>query len=682
MTTYRYSRWDGSQDPFQFHEDDVMEQLSDQLLYHGDVASALRAMIQQGATRRDGQQLTGIQELRQRLRTLRQQTLDRYDLNSVADDIGQRLQEIIDTERAGISQRLQETASRLESTDAGELSQETGRELLRMMEQRAERNRVLLDQLPPDAAGRIRELNDYDFMDAEARARFDELIRSLQQRILDSHAQDLSQQLQDMGPAGRQGLPKGLKDMLSELNDLLEQRLEGEPAEFDTFRERYGDIFGPEPLRNLDDLLQRIQQQMAQMHNLLRNMSPDQRRELQKLLDAALQDPALQEEMQRLTDNLQALSIMDSVERDYLFQGSDPLTLEEAMGLMEGLERMEELERQFRRTQREGISPEIDSDLVKDLLGEEAYNQLEQLKRLGNMLEEAGYIRKMGSRYELTPRGMRKIGQKALEEIFALIRKDRSGSHDIRQAGVGGEPQRDDTKVYEFGDPFHPDLQKTLMNAVQRGGGVPIRMRAEDFEVYRLDQESQASTVLMVDMSLSMAMRGNFLAAKKVALALDNLIRTQFPRDSLYIVGFSTYAREITPDNLAYLSWDEFDPYTNIQDGLALARKLLARCPSGSTRQIIMVSDGEPTAHVESGQLFLQYPPSPQTIHETLREVKRCTHMGITINTFLLDRSARLLDFMDQVTRINRGRVFHTSPERLGRYLLVDYFSSRRRVVG
>lgn len=678
MTTYWYSRWDGSQDPFQFHEDDIIEQLSDQLLYHGDVASALRSMIQRGATRRDGQQLTGIQDLRQRLRALRQQTLDRYNLNSVADDIGQRLQDIIDTERAGIQRRLQETTSRLESADAGELSQETVRELLRMMEQRTARTQGLLDQLPPDATGRIRQLSDYDFMDDEARAKFDELINSLQQRILDSRVQDLSQHLQDMGSAGREGL----KDMLSDLNDMLEQRLQGESAEFNSFRDRYGHLFGPEPLKDMDDLLQRMQQQMTQMHNLLRNMSSDQRQELQQLLTAALQDPALQEEIERLTDNLQALSIMDSVERDYLFKGSDQLTLDEAMGMVEGLERIDELERQFRRTQREGISPEIDSDLVKELMGEEAYNQLEQLKKLGGMLEEAGYIRKMGSRYELTPKGMRKIGQKALEEIFALIRKDRSGSHDIRQAGVGGEPQRDNTKVYEFGDPFHPDLQKTLMNAVQRGGGVPIRMRAEDFEVYLRDQESQASTVLMVDMSLSMAMRGNFLAAKKVALALDNLIRTQFPRDSLYIVGFSTYAREITPENLAYLNWDEFDPYTNIQDGLALARKLLARCPNGSTRQIIMVSDGEPTAHMESGQLFLQYPPSPQAIQETLREVKRCTHMGITINTFLLDRSARLLDFMDQVTRINRGRVFHTSPERLGRYLLVDYFSSRRRVVG
>jgi uncharacterized protein with von Willebrand factor type A (vWA) domain len=481
-----------------------------------------------------------------------------------------------------------------------------------------------------------------------------------------------------MGPAGRQGL----KDMLNDLNDLLEQRLQGEPTEFNSFRDKYGHLFGPEPLKDTEDLLQRMQQQMAQMHNLLRNMSSEQRQELRQLLTAALRDPALQEEMERLTDNLQALSLMDSVERDYLFQGSDPLTLEEALGVMDGLGRMDELERQFRRTQREGISPEIDSDLVKELMGDEAYNQLEQLKRLGDMLEEAGYIRKIGSRYELTPRGMRKIGQNALEEIFALVRKDRAGSHDIRQAGVGGEPQRDNTKVFEFGDPFHPDLRKTLMNAIQRGGGVPIRVRAEDFEVYQRDQESQASTVLMVDMSLSMAMRGNFLAAKKVALALDNLIRTQFPRDSLYIVGFSTYAREITPENLAYLNWDEFDPYTNIQDGLALARKLLARCPNGSTRQIIMVSDGEPTAHMESGRLHLQYPPSPQAIQETLREVKRCTHMGITINTFLLDRSARLLEFMDRVTRINRGRVFHTSPERLGRYLLVDYFSSRRRVLG
>ncbi|MDP7619462.1 MAG: VWA domain-containing protein, partial [Dehalococcoidia bacterium] len=175
-------------------------------------------------------------------------------------------------------------------------------------------------------------------------------------------------------------------------------------------------------------------------------------------------------------------------------------------------------------------------------------------------------------------------------------------------------------------------------------------------------------------------MRGNFLAAKKVALALDNLIRTQFQRDRLYIVGFSTYAREMKAEKLAYLSWDEFDPYTNIQHGLALAQKLLMR-HKGGTKQIIMISDGEPTAHMENGQLFLQYPPSPRTIRETLKEVRRVTQAGVTINTFMLERNAYLMEFIDDMTRINKGRVFYTTSDQLGEYILVDYLSTRKRKV-
>jgi len=294
-----------------------------------------------------------------------------------------------------------------------------------------------------------------------------------------------------------------------------------------------------------------------------------------------------------------------------------------------------------------------------------------------DILEAAGYIRRVGNRFELTPRGMRKIGQKALQEIFAYIKKDRAGQHRMDKGGGGGE-RTDDTKRYEFGDPFHMDLHRTLMNAIERVPGVPVQMHPEDFQVFKTEQLTHSATVLMLDLSLSMAMRGNFLAAKKVALALDNLIRSQFPRDNLFIVGFSTYAREVKPEKLPYLSWDEFDPYTNIQHGLALSQKLLARV-RGGTKQIIMISDGEPTAHIESGQLFLQYPPSPRTIRETLREVRRCTQKGIIINTFMLDRNSYLVEFIDQLTRINRGRVFYTTPERLGQYILVDYLNSRKR---
>ncbi|MEK7777215.1 MAG: VWA domain-containing protein, partial [Chloroflexota bacterium] len=604
MTLYRYSRWDGAQDLSSLDGDDLLEQVSDQLMAHGDLAAAMRSVVQQGVMGKSGQRLPGVMDLLQRLRSLRQQNMERYNLSSVLANISQRLQDIIDTERAGIQQRIREVSSRLES-HGGKLSREMGAELLRKLEQQAQRSQEFLDQLPPDPAGRLGQLNQYEFMSPEARTKFEELVKSLQQQVLDSHVRELSQRLQQIGARDVQGL----KEMVRDLNRMLEQRLRGDTSsDFEKFLQEHGSLLGPEPPSSLEELVDRMRRQMAAMQDLLRSMSPVQRQELQQIMDAALQDPELQEELGWLNANLDALFGGSAGGREYRFHGQDSLTLEEALDVMNRLEKASEVAQQLRRAQQGASIDDVDSQLLEELLGQEASRQLEQLKGMAKVLEEAGYVRQVGNRYELTPRGVRRIGQKALYEIFALIRKDRSGTHAVGRLGNQGELQREGTKRYEFGDAFDPDLQRTLMNAVLRGEGVPVHMRGEDFEVYRTTEESQASTVLMVDLSLSMAMRGNFLAAKKVALALDNLIRTQFPRDVLHVVGFSTYAREVKPDKLPYLTWDELDPYTNIQHGLALSRKLLSRTPGGATRQIIMISDGEPTAHMEAGQLFIQSP--------------------------------------------------------------------------
>ena len=653
-----------------------MEQLADQMMSQGDVGSALRTMMQRGMQGRQGQRVTGIQQLLQKLRERRKETTDRYDLGSVMDHIKEQLDEIVDLERQGIQKRLEEVQERYQQLEAQGDKTDVEKRLLERMEGMAAQNREYLDQLPPDGPAQLRSLQEYEFMDQEAKGRFDQLLQSLQRQVLDSHLQEFSQTLQNLTSQDLQAT----REMLQDLNRMLEQRIQGGRPDFEQFMHKWGPMFGPNPPSNLEELLEQMQQQLTRMESLLNSMSPQQRRELQELLDAVFKDPELRDELHQLAANLERLQPMGSLRRQYPFQGEEPLTLQQAMGVMEQLQQMEELERQLRRTQHDSNLADLDEEAMRNLLGEEALREFQQLKRLTESLEEAGYIRKLGGKFELTPRGMRKIGQKALREIFAVIRKSRTGTHTTQAPGVGSE-WTEDTKLYEYGDPFHPHLQRTLMNSLTRGEpGLPVRLDAQDFEVYRTEQVSHASTVLMVDLSLSMAMRGNFLAAKKVALALDNLIRTQFPRDALYIVGFSTYAREVTPDNLAYLSWDEFDPYTNIQHGLVVSQKLLARL-SGGTKQIILISDGEPTAHMESGQLFLQYPPSPRTLRETLREVKRCTTKGITINTFMLDRNSYLVDFVEQMTKINRGRVFYTSPERLGQYILVDYYTSRRRVL-
>ena len=190
--------------------------------------------------------------------------------------------------------------------------------------------------------------------------------------------------------------------------------------------------------------------------------------------------------------------------------------------------------------------------------------------------------------------------------------------------------------------------------------------------MYETEELTRRATVLLVDMSRSMLLRGCFLAAKKVAVALDTLIRTQFPRDQLHVVGFAYYAREIRPGALAELSWHGYEYGTNLQHGLMLARRLLAR-EHAANSEIVVITDGEPTAHFEDGQVEFSYPPTRRTISETLREVARCTREGITINTFMLERSRSLAEFVDRMTQLNRGRAFYATPEHLGEYVLVDY---------
>ncbi|MEE9286004.1 MAG: VWA domain-containing protein [Dehalococcoidia bacterium] len=678
MIGFRYSRWDGSQQVFPLDEGAIMGELSDQLLSQGDVNSALRNLMRRGLPGQFGDRSMGIQDLLQRLQNRRQQQLQQYNLGTALDDIKKKLESVLGHEEAGIQRQLDRAASlqsQAEGATDSDLDPETVQKLLQDLQRRAARSRDFLATVPRDnPAQAIKQLRDYEFMDAQAKQEFDELMQMLQQQVADSFFKDISQSLRDMSPEQMQAL----RQMVQDLNEMLEQRMNDQEPDFQRFMDRYGHLFGPNPPQSLDELIEQMQRQMGQIQSLLDSLSPEQSKQLQDLVQSVFGDSDLQYELSRLAGNVEYLDPMGSMRREYAFAGEDEVDLSEALKLMDKFHKLDDLERQLRRLQQGGSGEEIDPELVRDLLGEEARRALEQLTRLAEFLEKEGYLKKVGGRFELTPKGMRKIGQRALQEIFAYIKKDRTGGHRIEPAGQGVE-NADDTKPYEFGDPFIPHLQKTIMNAVMREStGVPVHIRAEDFEVYRTEHQAQASTVLMLDLSLSMAMRGNFVAAKKVALALDNLIRTKFPRDKMFIVGFSTYAREIKADRLPYLNWDEFDPYTNIQHGLAVSQKLLSRV-KGGTKQIIMISDGEPTAHMEGGQLFLQYPPSPRTLRATLSEVKRCTQQSIVINTFMLDRNSYLIDFIDQLTRINRGRVFYTSPERLGQYILVDYLNNRRR---
>jgi uncharacterized protein with von Willebrand factor type A (vWA) domain len=697
---YRYSEWDGSQEIPPLDPDDILAGLTDDLMNFGDLQHALRNLLQRGMRNPMGQRMQGLRDLLQQLRQKRRQTLDRYDLSSVFEDIQKRLDEIVGMERETVDRRMDEATQQMESGESSldqfekaledaqkaqgtrdkasaQPDAEEQKRLAEMLKNIAERKQNFLKSLPEDMGGRVKELQQYEFMDPEAAAKFQELMEMLKKTLMDTFFKDLYQQIANLSPEDM----ARMKEMLRDMNQMLSQKMAGGEPDFDGFMQKYGDLFGDNPPQSLDELIENMQQGIAAMQSLLDSLPPEMRRQLQDLLMDKVGDPDMQRQLNELAINLDILAPTRDLENQYPFRGDEELDLIEAMRMMTDLQGLDELEKQLEKTQYGGDLDDIDEKKLRELLGEEAGETLDQLKQFLDTLEEAGYIRRKGNNWELTPRGVKKLGEKALGEIYQQLKKSAYGKHLQKDKGQGGE-RADDTKAYEFGDPFHLHLGETIMNGIFREGPqVPVHLEKDDFSVYRAETLTTTATVMMLDLSWSMALRGSFQAAKKVALALHNLIKTQFPKDVLYVVGFSAYARELKADELPYVRWDESVLGTNMHHALMMAQRMLARHSSG-TKQIIMISDGEPTAHLENGRSYFAYPPSPITIRETLKQVKRCTQKGIVINTFMLDRNYYLKEFVNQIAKMNKGRVFYTTPERLGQYILVDYVAQKRKRFG
>lgn len=673
MSEFRYSEWDGSQSIFALNADDLMDELGEKLISHWDVDDALRRMQNGGLRDSQGRRLPSVQDLLQRLQQRRQEQFDKYNLGSMLDDVRRKLDDITEKERQGIQDKL-DAAHQKAGESGSELSPEVQQRLLKNIEDRAKQNLSRLDRLPPDMGGQIKELSNYDFMDEDAHKQFKELMDMLRKQTVETHGRDLMQGFKDIDA----GAMAQMRHMVEALNQMLEQRLKGGEPDFEKFIREFGGHFGAQPPQSLDELIEQMQSRIAQAQSLLDSLSEADRGAFQDLLRSAL-DEGTQRELAKLNANLEALHPGGRMRRQYSFNGEEDISYAQALELMEKLQKMDELEEQLRESRNNRSMAGIDEKLMQEMMGDEAAGDLDKLRNISKVLEDAGYIRWAGGRYELTPRGMRKIGQKALEDIFANLRKDSYGRHPFGQRGSGGE-RTPETRKLEFGDEFHIHIQNTVMNALQREQTVPVKLKIDDFEVFRTEELTRSATVLMLDLSLSMPMRGNFEAAKRVTLALDGLIRSRYPKDTLHIVGFSSYARKVKAEYLSRMGWDEFDPYTNMQHGLLLARQLLdkERC---TNKQIILVSDGEPTAHYEEERIFFQYPPSARTIQVTLGEVRRCTQKGIIINTFMLDSSRFLGAFVSQMTKMNKGRVFFTNADSLGQYLLVDYITNKKKTV-
>ena len=669
---YRYSRWDGTQNIFDLDADRLMDLLADDVLNNGDILQALRDLLRQGMQNRDGQQMPGLRQLMEQLKDRRRQQMQQHNMDSVLDDLKERLDDIINTERQGIQNRLDDARQQADSAPEPERPQQQS--LYNLLEQRANRNLAKLDHLPEGVGGQLKDLMEYDFIDPDAQRKFQELLDLLKGQMAQNISQKMQQAIQNMSPEDL----AATREMMRDLNRMMRDKLQGREPDFNDFMDRWAPMFGPNPPQSFDELMEMIQQQLAQMQSMLESMSPEARREMENALMQAL-DPETRREMAQFASLMEQLMPMDELRRQYPFLGDDSLTMEQAMQMMRDLQQLDQLEAALQEAIRTGDLSDVDPDKLAELLGDDARRVWDELDNLRKLLEEAGYITGDG-KTELTARGIRRIGQKALKEVFAHLKKDRIGGHRMDTRGANGD-LLGETKTYEFGDPFQVDLQTTVKNAVLRGGPqVPVRLSPQDFEVHRTEHMTKAATIVLLDQSRSMGLFNNWQAAKKVTVALMALIRSQFPRDTLRIVGFSDYAREIKEEDLAATSWNAWVSGTNLHHALLLSRKLLSK-EKGGTRQILVITDGEPTAHLEGDRSYFSYPPSYRTEQETLREVRRCTQEDILINTFMLENNYQLVNFVDRMTRINRGRAFYTSAANLSEFVLVDYLTNRRKHV-
>ncbi|MDA0371909.1 MAG: VWA domain-containing protein [Actinomycetota bacterium] len=662
---FTYSRWDGTQQGFDLDNTSLFEEMSDDLLAYGDLRGALRRLMNRGLTDPNGERLMGLQEMRKRLKERRQELLDRGDLGGVYKEIADELNDIVDEERHAIDQSVRD-ANKSSDTRRQESAQRS-----------AEDRNFRLDMLPEDLAGKVRELSAYDFESKEAEQRFEQLKDKLRNQLAQQMVDQMSSAIQNMTPQDMQRM----KEMMTALNEMIDKHQRGEDPGFEDFMKEYGDFF-PENPQTIEELLEQIAQRMAAAQAMLNSMTPEQRAQLEELSQQLMQDMDLQQQMGQLSANMQSMFPSLPWEQGYEMQGQDPMGFEQAMQTMRDLGDLDQLEDLLRNPSTPQQLAEADMDRVRDLMGDDVANAMDKLSKLVQELEREGLIRQKEGKLEVTPKGMRQIGSKALRDMFSRLAKDKLGQHQISPVGQGHE-RTYDTKPYEYGDPFNLDLQRTIRNALNRGGqGTPVRLSPDDFEIERTEHLTRSATVLMLDASYSMYRDDRWGPAKKVAVALQSLISSQYPRDYLGILMFGHVAWEIKADELVEATIPGMQG-TNMHHALGLARKMLAR--QHGNKQIIMITDGEPTAHITPyGEAWFTYfdgyEAQQLTVEATLREAVRCSKENIRINTFMLDADVYLRRFVEQMSSLNGGRAFLTSSDNLGDYLLVDFLEHKKKV--
>jgi uncharacterized protein with von Willebrand factor type A (vWA) domain len=651
----RYGAWHGGADPLAPPYDvrAAVDQLGEEVLAGGSLRGALRDLLRRGPREPDGQPGGGLDELHDRARRLRREALRRGRLDGALTRAQALLDQAVAAEREELSRRDDDAA--------------------RFAEAR-------LDALPRSTARAVEELADYDWASDEARADYQRILDELRDDVLQQRFSGLKEALRGADPAHDPEAAQRLRDMLSDLNDLLAQHARGENTDdaFAKFMADHGDFF-PEQPANVDELVDLLARRAAAGERLLRSLSSAQRDELAQLMAQAMGGAALGEQLAALTDNLRALRPDLRWDGREQGQGQEPLGYGQATQALAEVGELDDLLDQLGQEHPGATLDDVDVEAVERQLGRRAADDVRRLRDLERELRRQGWLSGRASEPTLSPKALRRLGSTALRHVFGQLEAGPRGQHDLRSAGAAGEPTGA-SRAWEFGDEQALDVVRTVGNAVRRtraNGSGAVTLDVADFEVVETERRAGASVALCVDLSFSMVSEGRWGPMKQTALALSHLVATKFPQDALQIIGFGRYAMRLSQGELAAVEPD-YVQGTNLQHALQLAGRHLRRHSDGDP-VVLVVTDGEPTAHLAAdGEALFSWPPLPETLRATIAEVDLLTRYGASLNLFMLGEDPGLRRFVDAMARRSGGRVLTPSARDLGRYVVQDYLRARR----
>jgi uncharacterized protein with von Willebrand factor type A (vWA) domain len=650
---YRYGAWQGGPDPLAPPYDvrAAVDEVGSQVLDGGSLREALRELLRRGP-----QQDRGLDDLTARARRLRLEAMRRGDLDGAVTRARAQLDQALAAEREELARRHDDAARFAEA---------------------------MLDSLPRSTARAVDELSDYQWASDEARRIYQQILEGLRRDVLEQRFTGLREALRGADPAVDPQANQRVKELLRDLNDLLSRHARGEDTAdaFTAFMNRHGDFF-PENPRTVDELIDALARRAAAAERLMRSLSPQQQQELAGLMARALGDADLAAEMAALSANLRTLRPDLGWDRREQVRGEQGLGYGEATGVLEEIAELDDLLEQFGQEHPGATLDDIDVETVARQLGRRAADDVRRLQELERELHRQGWVTRDSDGLTLSPKALRRLGGTALRRVFAALERGHQGQHDLRDAGAAGE-LTGASRLWEYGDEQPIDVVRTIGNAVRRHAStgtasrVPVALDVEDFEVAETERQVSAAVALCVDLSFSMISEGRWGPMKQTALALSHLVATRYPQDALQIIGFGQYAVPLSQQELAAVEPDLVQG-TNLQHALRLAGRHLRR-HSESEPVVLVVTDGEPTAHLdEDGAAYFHWPPTRETVAATVSEVDHLTRYGATLNLFMLGEDPGLRRFVDAVARRNGGRVFTPEAEDLGRYVVADYIRARR----